>query len=82
MNIIYVSYFTEAAITAKITAISDAMDIVLSGGKSYRLNDTQGDVQVSRESLTNLQIALDYWLNKYSEIENSGNEIVSLRSIH
>jgi len=80
MIIIYVGYFTEAAITAKIISISDAMDVVLSGGKQYRLNDTQGDVMVTRESLTNLQTALDYWEAKYNELSNAGAEIVSLES--
>ena len=80
MNIIYVSYFSEAEITAKIISISDAMDVVLSGGKQYRLNDTQGDVMVTRESLKNLQDALDYWESKFNEIANSGAEIISLES--
>ncbi len=80
MNIIYVGYFSEAAITAKIIAISDAMDVVLSGGKQYRLNDTQGDVMVTRESLKNLNDSLDYWEAKLSEIQNAGAEIVSLES--
>ena len=81
MNIIYVGYFTGAAITAKIIAISAAMDVVLSGGKMYRLNDTQGDVMVTRESLKNLQDALDYWEAKLNDIQNAGAEIVSLESI-
>ena len=80
MNIIYVGYFDEAAITAKIIAISDAMDVVLSGGKSYRLNDTQGDVMVTRESLKNLQDALDYWEAKLTVLQNAGAEIISLES--
>ena len=80
MITIYVGYFSEAEITAKITAISDAMDVVLSGGKSYRLNDTQGDVMVTRESLEILQKALDYWESKYNALANEGSEIISLRS--
>ena len=80
MNIIYVGYFSEADISAKITAISDAMDVVLSGGKQYRLNDTQGDVMVTRESLKNLQTALDYWEAKLTELQNAGAEIISIES--
>lgn len=72
--------FTTAQIESKITAISDAMDIVLTGGKSYRLNDTQGDVQVSRSSLKELQTALDYWQGKLNELENQGSDIVSIWS--
>ena len=82
MIIIYVGYFSSAEITAKIIAISAAMDVVLSGGKQYRLNDTQGDVMVTRESLKNLQDALDYWEAKLNEISNSGAEIISLESTH
>ena len=80
MNIIYVSTLTLVQIQAKITKILDAMDVVLTGGKQYRLNDTQGDVMVTRESLANLQNALDYWEAKASEIENAGSEIISLES--
>ena len=80
MIIIYVGYFSEAEITAKIIAISAAMDVVLSGGKQYRLNDTQGDVMVTRESLKNLQDALDYWETKLTELQNAGAEIISLES--
>lgn len=79
MYIIPVS-FTTAQIESKITAISDAIDIVLTGGKSYRLNDTQGDVQVSRSSLKELQNALDYWQGKLTELENTGSDIVAIWS--
>lgn len=80
MIIIYVSTITLVQIQTKITKILDAMDVVLDGGKTYRLNDTQGDVMVTRESLTNLQTALDYWEAKCNEISNAGAEIVSLES--
>jgi len=75
-----VGYFTEEQIKQKIETISSAIDIVLSGGKSYRLNDTQGDVQVTRESLPNLQNALNYWVSKYNEIADSNSGIISLGS--
>lgn len=82
MNIIYVSNFSLEIIQSKITKILDAMDVVLTGGKMYRLNDTQGDVMVTRESLKNLQDALDFWEAKLNEINNSGSEIISLESTH
>ena len=56
------------------------MDVVLTGGKMYRLNDTQGDVMVTRESLKNLQEALNFWEAKLNEISNEGSEIISLES--
>ena len=80
MNIIYVSNFSLEQIQSKITKILDAMDIVLTGGKQYRLNDTQGDVMVTRESLANLQTALDFWEAKLNEISNEGSGIISLES--
>lgn len=82
MNIIYVSNFSLEIIQSKITKILDAMDVVLTGGKMYRLNDTQGDVMVTRESLANLQTALDYWNAQLNEINNAGSEIISLESTH
>ena len=72
--------FTTAQIESKITKISDAIDVVLTGGKSYRLNDTQGDIQVSRSSLSELNTALDYWTGKQTELENEGSDIVSIWS--
>lgn len=72
--------FTTAQIESKITKISDAIDVVLTGGKSYRLNDTQGDVMVSRSSLSELNTALDYWEGRLSDLENEGAGIVSIRS--
>ena len=72
--------FTTAQIESKITKISDAIDVVLTGGKSYRLNDTQGDIQVSRSSLKELNEALDYWTGKQTELENAGSDIVSIWS--
>ena len=72
--------FTTAQIESKITKISDAIDVVLTGGKSYRLNDTQGDVQVSRSSLKELNESLDYWTGKQTELENTGSGIVSIWS--
>ena len=72
--------FTTAQIESKITKISDAIDVVLTGGKSYRLTDTQGDVQVSRSSLKELNESLDYWQGKLTELENEGSDIVSIWS--
>ena len=80
MNIIYVSNLTIEQIQSKITKILDAMDVVLDGGKMYRLNDTQGDVMVTRESLANLQNALDYWEAKLNTLQNAGSEIIGLES--
>lgn len=70
-------YFTESEIKAKLDSISSAMDVVLSGGKSYRLNDGQGDIQVTRETLGNLQASLTFWENKYRDL-TSGSGIVSI----
>ena len=72
----YVGYYTAAQIAAKITAIESAYETVLSGGRSYRLNDSHGDIQVTRETLPNLQSQLDYWLSKYDELDQ-GSGIVS-----
>ncbi|MDC7125766.1 MAG: hypothetical protein PQJ46_09370 [Spirochaetales bacterium] len=73
------AYFKAEDIKSKITAIENAIDTVLTGGKSYRLNDGQGDIQVTRESLSSLQSALDYWIEKYNELDTSA-DIVSIRS--
>lgn len=72
-------YFTQAQIETKIQSISAAIETVVAGGRSYRLNDGMGDVQVTRESLSNLQNALDYWLDKYEELDTSA-DIISIRS--
>lgn len=71
------AYFTQEQIVSKITAISSAIDTVLSGGKTYRLNDGMGDVQVTRESLANLQNALDYWESKYDDLDGNA-DIISM----
>jgi hypothetical protein len=73
-----VGYFTQTQIEAKITEISSAIDVVTSGGRTYRLNDGMGDVQVTRETLTNLHNALDYWLAKYDEIGGDSG-IISIK---
>jgi len=72
-----VSIFTEAEIRQKITNISKAIDIVLSGGKSYSLNDGQGSQQVTRSSLAELQTALNYWKDELEEITGTC-DVVSL----
>lgn len=78
MFIIYVGYFSKTEISNRISKITDAIDIVLSGGKSYRLNDSQGDIQVTRESLPSLRDMLDYWLTKYDEADDDSGSIVSV----
>ncbi len=49
------AYLSDTEIKSKLDAISTAIDTVLSGGKSYRLNDSQGDIQVTRSSLKELR---------------------------
>ena len=71
-------YLTESQITAKIDIIMSAIDVVVGGGKSYRLNDGQGDIQVTRESLTILQKSLDYWVAKHDSL-TAGSGILSMQ---
>jgi len=57
-----------------------AINTVLTGGKSYTLNDGQGIMQVTRETLNKLNQSLDFWNNKQSDLSAEGN-FVSLRSV-
>jgi len=71
-----VGLYSRADIIAKIVAAETAISTVLAGGKSYRLNDGQGDIQVTRESLSTLEAYRKYWESRLSELEmeadNSG----------
>ncbi len=57
-----------------------AINTVLTGGKSYTLNDGQGIMQVTRETLNKLNESLDFWNNKLLDLSAQGN-FVSLRSV-
>ena len=81
MNIIYVGLYTKADIEAKITAIEAAINVVLSGGKSYRLNDTQGDIQVTRSSLKELEESRRYWEARWDELDEDRGQIISVRAV-
>jgi hypothetical protein len=70
---------TAAEIQTKLNNISAAIDIVLSGGKSYSLNDGQGVMSVTRSSLKELNSAYDFWNSKLSEL--SSGDYVSMRSV-
>ena len=80
LNSYVAGYFSLEQIETKITAISNAIDVVMSGGRSYRLNDGQGEMQVTRDTLTNLHTALDYWLEMYNRLSDTSSNIVSIRS--
>ena len=67
MKIFYVEGVTQNQIQLKISNIMTAIDVVLSGGKSYSLNDGQGSQQVTRSSLSELQNALNYWTQLYED---------------
>jgi hypothetical protein len=70
------SYYSRSDIISKIQDYETAISTVLSGGKSYRLNDGQGDIQVTRESLTTLENHRKYWESRLNDLEmeadNSG----------
>jgi len=72
------AHYTVAEIEAKITAIETAIDNVLSGGRSYRLNDSMGDVQVTRESLSALEASRRYWEERLEELQSDAG-IVSIQ---
>ena len=69
-----------AEIQTILNNISAAINTVLTGGKSYTLNDGQGTMAVTRSTLSELQRAYDFWTAKLNELSGSG-QIISIRSV-
>ena len=73
-------YFTKAQVEQKIQKIIDALDAVMAG-QSYTMDSGQGRVTVTRANLTELQKQLDYWLDKYEELDDDSGSIVSVEVV-
>jgi hypothetical protein len=72
-----VSYYTVDEIKAKITEVEEAISKVLSGGRTYRLNDGMGDVQVTRETLANLKSYRNELIAEFNDLVDDAG-IVSI----
>lgn len=62
------SYFTRAQITAKLDAISAAIDAVMLG-QTYSIDTGQGRQSVTRASLPALEKSLAYWEMRLAEAD-------------
>lgn len=72
-------YLTVTQITDKLDSILAAQDVIISGGKSYKLSDGQGEISVTRDSLDVLQKMFDWWEARYEEETGVGyGDIVSV----
>jgi hypothetical protein len=63
-----VSYYTADELKSQIDAVQAAINTVISGGRSYRLNDGMGDVQVTRETLANLKSYRNELIAEYNDL--------------
>lgn len=68
MITLYVSYYTADELKSQIDAVQAAINTVISGGRSYRLNDGMGDVQVTRETLANLKSYRNELIAEYNDL--------------
>ena len=71
-------YFTESEIREILADLKAAVRVVSISGKSYRFNDGQGDITVSRSDLPALQRAISYWVSELNDLTD-GSGIISLR---
>ncbi len=67
------SAFTRSEILETLADLKTAIKVVVTGGKSYTLNDGMGTQQVTRSSLRELQSAIDYWTSELRELDGTGN---------
>jgi hypothetical protein len=74
---LYVSYYTAAELKSQIDAVQAAINTVISGGRSYRLNDGMGDVQVTRETLANLKSYRNELIAEFNDLVDDAG-IVSI----
>jgi hypothetical protein len=74
---LYVSYYTADELKSQIDAVQAAINTVISGGRSYRLNDGMGDVQVTRETLANLKSYRNELIAEYNDLVDDAG-IVSI----
>jgi hypothetical protein len=72
-----VSYYTADELKSQIDAVQAAINTVISGGRSYRLNDGMGDVQVTRETLANLKSYRNELIAEYNDLVDDAG-IVSI----
>lgn len=77
MITLYVSYYTADELKSQIDAVQAAINTVISGGRSYRLNDGMGDVQVTRETLANLKSYRNELIAEYNDLVDDAG-IVSI----
>jgi hypothetical protein len=74
---LYVSYYTADELKSQIDAVQAAINTVIAGGRSYRLNDGMGDVQVTRETLANLKSYRNELIAEYNDLVDDAG-IVSI----
>ncbi|WP_143305510.1 hypothetical protein [Marispirochaeta aestuarii] len=61
--------YTRDELIEQIKSVDSAINAVISGGKTYRLNDGMGDVQVTRESLPNLKTYRDHLAERLNDLD-------------
>jgi predicted RecB family nuclease len=71
----YVGLYTESEINAQLETLKTAINVVITGGKTYRLNDSQGDIQVTRSSLDELRKQYDFYASILDELSGDSGII-------
>lgn len=73
----YVGYYNQSQIEAKITEIDNAITAVLAG-QTYSVDTGQGRISYTRASLGELRKERDRWLAEWSELTGENPGIISL----